>query len=72
VARGKGVAYLRVFVNTHAKMKVSGGLGMVVGPVRVEIFGRKTLLAVIEELNVIHALEILSACLFVGEGTAFC
>ena len=71
VDKDKMMTYLGVFVNTHAKMKVSGGLGMVVGPVCVEVLRRKTLLAVIEELNVIHAFEVLCTCLLVGEGATF-
>jgi hypothetical protein len=52
-------------------MKVSRGLGVVVCPVGVEFLGRDAFLAIVKELDVIHALEILSTCPLVCERATF-
>lgn len=52
-------------------MKVSGSLGMVVGPVRVELFRGDAFLSIVEEFDVKYTFEILSTCWLIGEGAAF-
>lgn len=69
---GREGIYLGVPIHTHPQMEISSGLDVVIGPVAVEFFGCYAFFAVVEELDVVHLLEVFGACLLVGEGATFC